>query len=542
MKNWKEQLKRHWPGFLLALSAAFCALLFLRGADYIAALLTAAVTYLIVLGAEWHWDILHWLWQKKSLPAAVLALLFAVVLDVNFCQYCIFTEKRVFFALLGFFFLYAVCLAFAIWLMQTAVQIFRTSAKTEKIVWAVYGAVGLVCAVTVCLLTTILYLPMQGEAGAWDVIYTTDTFNIYANDAFFNFNNTQNDLRQLFFPLAALPFAVWAKLFSYLLFFVPHAYAMGLIWMQWIALGLTAELLARSFSLEGGCKYAFAGLFLSCFAQLLFGLVLEQYIFGLFWSALFLFLFSRKRDVRGLSAFLGGSMLTSLALAPFAYRGTQAWRKAVWGFVKDMLIVATVFLGVVFLTGQIYQLFPAVLAEKFEELFGYGGSGISWADKLYQFTHFVSNQFAMLFPFETVQIDGQMHLSLPEYQSVGIVGIILFLLEIACFVFCRKERVAWVTGYWILFSFVLLFGLGWGTSENGLILYSSYFCWAYVTLPALALRKLTGEGKTDTTGEEKTGTRVFIGVCAAVAVVLLIVNAVALGKILAFGMEYYPVG
>ena len=47
-----------------------------------------------------------------------------------------------------------------------------------------------------------------------------------------------------------------------------------------------------------------------------------------------------------------------------------------------------------------------------------------------------------------------------------------------------------VSGLWILFSFALLCVMGWGTNENGLILYSLYFSWAYIILIYLFIDKL----------------------------------------------------
>ena len=39
-----------------------------------------------------------------------------------------------------------------------------------------------------------------------------------------------------------------------------------------------------------------------------------------------------------------------------------------------------------------------------------------------------------------------------------------------------------IAGFWVFFSVVMLLILGWGTQENGLILYALYFGWAYFIL------------------------------------------------------------
>ena len=36
--------------------------------------------------------------------------------------------------------------------------------------------------------------------------------------------------------------------------------------------------------------------------------------------------------------------------------------------------------------------------------------------------------------------------------------------------------------YWVMFSVVILLVVGWGSSENGMILYALYFSWAFLVL------------------------------------------------------------
>jgi len=43
---------------------------------------------------------------------------------------------------------------------------------------------------------------------------------------------------------------------------------------------------------------------------------------------------------------------------------------------------------------------------------------------------------------------------------------------------------------WLLFSVILLLIIGYGTDENGLILYSLYFMWAFLSLMVLLINKL----------------------------------------------------
>ncbi|MGN1235159.1 MAG: hypothetical protein ACI4U2_04200, partial [Christensenellaceae bacterium] len=105
----------------------------------------------------------------------------------------------------------------------------------------------------------------------------------------------------------------------------------------------------------------------------------------------------------------------------------------------------------------------------------------------------------------------------------------LFVLAVAAYVVCRKERFATVCAYWILVSLVILAGLGWGAAENGMVLYSMYFAWAFIGLYASVFYKLV------------KNQYVRVGVTAAVALFFLVWNGIALAEIVSFGVTYYPV-
>lgn len=85
---------------------------------------------------------------------------------------------------------------------------------------------------------------------------------------------------------------------------------------------------------------------------------------------------------------------------------------------------------------------------------------------------------------------------------------------------------------WIGFSVFLLVILGWGTFENGLILYALYFAWAYIGGLYQLLNTI--------------GRKVKI-ICfpelieVIVSVLLVFVNSSAIAGLLEFAGTYYPV-
>ena len=83
---------------------------------------------------------------------------------------------------------------------------------------------------------------------------------------------------------------------------------------------------------------------------------------------------------------------------------------------------------------------------------------------------------------------------------------------------------------WVVFSVIMLLLFGWGTKENGLILYALYFGWAFLVLLFQLLEKI----------EEKLHVRFllpFVTACAVAA--LLAINIPAIKELLDFAIIYY---
>ena len=78
----------------------------------------------------------------------------------------------------------------------------------------------------------------------------------------------------------------------------------------------------------------------------------------------------------------------------------------------------------------------------------------------------------------------------------------------------------------------MLLGLGWGTKENGLILYALYFGWAFLVLLFQLIEKV----------ESKLNLKFLVPVVTiVVVVVLLVVNIPAIIEMVNFAITYYPV-
>lgn len=85
-----------------------------------------------------------------------------------------------------------------------------------------------------------------------------------------------------------------------------------------------------------------------------------------------------------------------------------------------------------------------------------------------------------------------------------------------------------VSAFWVLYSIIILCFVGFGTQENGLILYSLYFSWAFIILCYLLFIKIIKKSLLRNV--------LTIIICAG----LLFLNIPAFNEIINFGIMFYP--
>ena len=105
----------------------------------------------------------------------------------------------------------------------------------------------------------------------------------------------------------------------------------------------------------------------------------------------------------------------------------------------------------------------------------------------------------------------------------------MLVICLISFVINRKNKFAVVSFAWIAFSFVILGLVGWGSKENGMILYSYYFGWAFISLIVLLIEFIP---------KKLNILKYSLYGCAIIA--LLVFNTIGFAKIIQFGIEYYP--
>ncbi len=322
----------------------------------------------------------------------------------------------------------------------------------------------------------------------------------------------------------SLPFAVTANLLSKALFFVPNAYPILLGIIQALLLLFCFTVLARLLQLEGLKKALFLALMTAAYPTMLFLLTVEQYIFSLFWVILLMEAYCENAPGREL-AFVAatGSLLTSGALIFLL-----PYQKSFRSVLRELLKAGGLLLAFLAVFGQLPLLYSA--AASIRDLLSFSGAGFGFGDKLLQCINFAAA--CVIRPIAGIDMVSYAYVSYQLYPVVSVnpVGVAMLILAAVGFALNYRSKLARVSLCWVLFSFVLLCLVGWGTAENGLVLYTLYFSWVYLVLAYLTLDALLKKWKS-------AQAAVLIAAIAA----MLILNASNILQIVLFGMRYYPV-
>ena len=159
----------------------------------------------------------------------------------------------------------------------------------------------------------------------FDIIYSSDSPDLMKQNAFLALTQSENDLRQPLFAVFAAPFIG----LPYLLGSLTGSVTVRAILMNAVMVGMlfTAQLmLTRAMKLDRRGRICMMAFLFCTYTQMLFTLMIEQYIVAYFWLTLCILQISeRNHPERGILFGAGGSILTSLALLPFL-SGHSPWK------------------------------------------------------------------------------------------------------------------------------------------------------------------------------------------------------------------------
>jgi len=405
-----------------------------------------------------------------------------------------------------------------------AVEFFRrwlaSSCRGERLYLLIGSLLAMAAIIVVYGKSTAFY----GGGSPYDIVYTTDSGNLMDTNSFFYINAYENDIRQPLFAVFSMPFAVTAMLISKLLFFVPHAYPVALACVQAILLFFGYTLLARVLELTGADRVLFLLLLAAAYPTLLFLFTIEQYVFSVFWIFVLLYAWYEQRGNRAmLLAAATGSLLTSGVLFPLLFEEKGAKKR-----FHSILKAGLAFLAVFIIFARVPLLNRAL--QNARDIASFAGETVLFRDRAMQFFAFVSACFAQ--PAAAADLTTYAHASYQLLPATGIqwFGLVIFLLAAVSAVLQRREKNLRVFSLWAAFSVLLLLVVGWGSSENGMVLYTLYFFWAYAALLYTLLLRVCRRQNV-----------LRYAVAAAGICAMICINTLGLLDLFRFAIQYYPV-
>lgn len=430
-------------------------------------------------------------------------------------------------AVVAIFFVYICVLVF--WKEMTKIisdnGIFDDINISERIVYSILIVASLALVVFSFAQTEAFY----GTEYPYDVIYTSDSSTLVKGNVYLVLTHPQNDLRQPLFAVFAAPFVGIPYLLGKLLGSSASVQAILINMVQVIMLFVANFMLAKAIKLDPTRRVCFMLLTSCTYTYLLFILMMEQYIVAYFWLIFCIYLILQNQRPERIALWgAGGTLLTSMVLLPFLSDKDPLKNFREW--FADMVKFGLEFVAVML----VFCRFDVIssLTTKVSNLSGFTGRELTPLDKIYQYISFIANCFVA--PDAGVSFTAVDHISwqLTPVTGISFTGIVILLLVIVSAILNRDKRSSLLSAGWVAFSAVMLLILGWGTQENGLILYALYFGWAFLVLLFQLVEKV----------EEKLNVKFLIPIFSiGCAVVLAAVNIPAIMEMVDFAITYFPV-
>ncbi len=429
------------------------------------------------------------------------------------------------FTLLSFFAVYVATNFFYTKIIRDIIEDFVGFEKKEKKLFIIMTIIISILIIIIYNNTTVFYQPVDdyGNSIPYDVVYTTDTGFLLYTDTYYYVNAHENDLRQPLFGIIALPFTVFVKAVSNTLPFVPNIYFITTAILHCMLLIFSAVTLSKLLNFDNLTKKIFLFIFFVSYPFLLFVLNIEQYIIAFFWLIMLINAYIKdKKNKDELYICSTGTLLTSGILFPLTISSKKLKDKIinlVYLFINTITTIS--------IFGQLPKLLDAIQLLTIYTTH-YTGKELYFYEKFYQFTDFVANCFYKLDTIIEINKHGNIVYQLEDSLKVNYIGVGIILLVIISFILNYKEKLCKICFSWVIFSFVMLCLVGWGTSENGLILYSLYFSWAYIILIIMLIEKLL-----------KNKLKFKIIIYYLLIVSLIAINIPGIIELIKFGLAHY---
>lgn len=430
-------------------------------------------------------------------------------------------------AVVSLFFIYLCILAF--WnCVNISILKLRAFSNIRISEWLIYALLVLL-SISFMVLTFARSDAFYGFDNAYDIIYTSDSARLVGRNAYLVLTHAENDLRQPLFAVFASPFVGIPYLISKLVGASESVHAMLVNAVQIIMLYAAHLMLARIMKLGTLKRICFMVLTSCTYMHMLFILMMEQYIIGYFWLVFCLYIFAEKQTARSFALWgAGGTLLTSLILLPWIPGSSPVRNVRAW--LYEVLKSGLMFVVFMLVFCRFDVIFNAM--ERVSFLVGFTGHNVAFADKVCQYTSFIRTCFVAPHAGVHCVASDLFSWRLDAVTGLNYVGIVIVALSVVSTIWNRNKASSLIAFGWVVFSVALLLVLGWGTAENGLILYSLYFGWAFLVLLFQLVEKM-----------ESTFNTCFLIPAATIviAVLLMTINVPAMMKMIHFAITYYPV-
>lgn len=385
---------------------------------------------------------------------------------------------------------------------------------------------------TILSITYMAYAFMHSNAfysyaDKYDLIYTSDTIPLFKNNVYVYVSHAENDFRQPLFAFFSAPFIGISYLISFVFNLPLDLKAILVNIPQIILMHLATIILCKTIKLKAHQRICMFIVFYCTYTQMLFSIMLEQYVVGYFWLMLSIYcIVNNYRDRMALWG-AAGTLITNLALVPFAL-GSTPWKKLKnWLYEIKSYILEFVLIVIALSRIDIFLKFFG----KVSLYTSFSGENINFIDKFYQYTEFIHNYFLLPNAGEMfLKNDGYIW-RLYDISAINMIGVTILVIALLWGIFNIDEKSSCISIAWIGLSFLLLVILGWGTKENGLILYELYFGWPFLVLIVQLIARL----------EKAINTRLLFPIVTIVFMFLCLENnIVAINELVNFAVTYYP--
>ena len=310
-----------------------------------------------------------------------------------------------------------------------------------------------------------------------DIIYTVDSSWVLYYKSYQSM--FVNKIKHPLFHLFASPFISPVYFISTLLQIPNIARDCAVTIIQLPIFIISNILLSKAMDLTPKIRSCFMLVSFCTYSHILFSFVTEQYIISYFWISLFIFLLCRnKRAGTFMTCAVGGTLLTGLVLVPYDVYINS-------GKKLHTVIMETIKQGIFFLTIMITfgrsDLIRS-LRSQINMMMRFTGRDVEFSNKIFQYFAFIKNYFVSPEASPQKNYFGLISWQLVPAEHLNIAGLIILILCAVSFYINRRKRISIISAFWICFSFFITVMIGWGTPENGLILYSIYFGWAFLVL------------------------------------------------------------